>query len=60
MPIDSSDQDFWRRNDDGKWESVGSFGETSFSIAISEEVAARLAAVLEPLGDLEIVPRDEE
>ena len=58
MGINNDNSGFWYQKTDGSW---GSLNETSsISISISEESAAKLASILVPLGDLEIIPRGEE
>lgn len=51
----------WYSTDDGEFHPLGDVsGEFTFSLDVSEESAAELAHALEPLGELEIVPRDDK
>lgn len=51
-----SDGQFWYQDNEGIWRNLGEC--TSLSLDISDEAAARLAEALIPLGELEIVPRN--
>ena len=63
MPIENENNNgefFYFNKETGKWTplaSVESFScEIAFSAELSEEAEANLASIVEPLGDLEIVP----
>ena len=65
--MDTNDNNFtnwgslWYSTDGGEFNPLGDFsGELSFSLEVSEESAAELARALEPLGELEIVPRNDK
>ena len=63
MPIDNNDNEkpkaygLWFHNKEtGEWSPVMQAETFECTINLTEEDEAKLAAALEPLGDLEIVP----
>lgn len=66
MPIDNNDNEkpkangLWFRNEKtGEWSPVMQVESIECQINLTEEAEANLAAILEPLGELEIVPKEE-
>lgn len=66
MPLDNNDNEkpkegkFWARNEEtGEWSPVAQVESIECQINLTEEAEAILAAIVEPLGELEIVPREE-
>lgn len=57
MGIKDSNPEFWYQKDDGSWGELSDL--TSISLELSDEDTAKLSRILVPLGDLEIVPREE-
>ena len=50
----------WFRNEEtGEWSPIMQVESIECTINLTEEDEAKLAAILEPLGDFEIVPREE-
>lgn len=63
MPIGNENNNgkfYYFNNETGKWMPLASMESLSFEFALlsaeSEECVAKFASILEPLGDLEIVP----
>lgn len=60
---DSNKGNLFYRTDNGEWKPLGPVTDLSMSFTFeatvypTEEEQAKIAAALEPLGDLEIVPR---
>ena len=50
---------FYFNKETGKWAPLASAESISFDITLSEEGEANLASIIEPLGDLEIVPNPD-
>lgn len=66
MPIDNNDNEkpkergLWFRNEEtGEWSPIMQADSIECQINLTEEDEANLAAILEPLGELEIVPREK-
>lgn len=66
MPLDNNDNEkpkesgFWFRNGEtGEWSPIAQIESIECQINLTEEAEAILAAAFEPLGELEIVPREE-
>lgn len=66
MPIDNNDNEkpkesgFWFRNEEtGEWSPIMQVESIECQINLTEEAEAKLAEIVEPLGDLEIVPREK-
>lgn len=57
MGIKDNNSEFWYQKADGSWRNLGEI--TSLSIDLPDEAVAALSRALVPLGDLEIVPREE-
>ena len=62
MGLDTnSESNFWYSTGDGEWKPLGCFVfETSLPVELTDEDIAKISRILLPLGELEIVPRDEE
>ena len=69
MPIDNNDNDnekpkasgLWFRNEEtGEWSPIMQVESIECQTYPTEEDEAKLAAIVEPLGDLEIVPREDK
>lgn len=66
MPIDNNDNErpkkggIWFRNEKtGEWSPMMQVDSIEGIINLTEEDSAKLAEIIEPLGELEIVPREE-
>ncbi len=64
MPLDNNDKpkkgELWARNEEtGEWSPIAQVESIECQINLTEEAEANLAAMVEPLGELEIVPREE-
>lgn len=66
MPIDNNDNEkpkasgLWFRNEKtGEWSPMMEVESIECQINLTEEDEAKLAEIVEPLGDLEIVPREK-
>lgn len=57
MGIKDSNPEFWYQKDDGSWEALSDL--TSISVDLSDEDIAKLSRIIVPLGELEIIPREE-
>lgn len=57
MGIKDSNPEFWYQKDDGSWGELSDL--TSISVELSDEDTAKLSRIIVPLGELEIVPREE-
>ena len=66
MPIDNNDNEkpkaggLWFRNEKtGEWSPMMEVESIECQINLTEEAETKLAEIVEPLGDLEIVPREK-
>lgn len=64
MPINNNEnpkaRGLWFRNEEtGEWSPIMQVESIECTINLTDEDAAKLAAVIEPLGELEIVPREK-
>jgi hypothetical protein len=66
MPIDNNDNEkpkkngLWFRNEKtGEWSPMMQVESIECTINLTDEDAAKLAEIIEPLGELEIVPREK-
>lgn len=66
MPLDNNDNEkpkaggLWFRNEEtGEWSPMMQVESIECQIHPTEEDMAKLAEIIEPLGELEIVPREK-
>ncbi len=66
MPLDNNDNEkpknsgFWFRSEEtGEWSPIMQVDSIECQINLTEGVEAELARTFAPLGELEIVPREE-
>ena len=57
---DDNNSEFWYLGEDGLWKALSQYSEVTLSADLTDEDIAKLSRILVPLGELEIVPRDDK